>query len=98
MRVLSRWFRYRKKNPDVKRSSELSEVHPIRWLSSYTTELLTLLAVLERLVELEPAQEVLLSRICNSPRITLQQLEGRGLLPVPKELRRVWRADSDSLF
>ncbi len=44
---------------------------PDHWLPEYTTELLNVLHVLARLVDLEPRQTELLDRICAGPTIGL---------------------------
>ena len=64
--VLSQWFSYRKRNRekppmgDKRPPSELCKIQPDSWLAEYTTELLNVLHVLGRLVELEDAQQELL--------------------------------------
>lgn len=60
--VLRQWFSYRKANRerpiigDRRPPSKLGEIQPDHWLAEYTTELLNVLHVLGRLIELEPAQ------------------------------------------
>jgi hypothetical protein len=74
--VLTQWFSYRKRHRDrpligdKRPPSPLGEIQPDRWLAEYTTELLNLLNVLGRLVELEPAQADLLDRVCAGPILT----------------------------
>jgi hypothetical protein len=69
-RVLTQWFSYRKRNRerpmigDRRPPSKLGDIQPDGWLAEYTTELLNVLNVLGRLIELEPAQKSLLERIC----------------------------------
>ena len=55
--VVRQWFGDR-------RNSDLGKIQPGHWLGEYTTELLNLLHVLGRLVQLQPAQADLLTRIC----------------------------------
>lgn len=68
--VLTQWFSYRKKHRskppmgDRRPPSKLSDVQPPGWLAEYTTELLNVLNVLGRLVQLEPKQAALLEAIC----------------------------------
>src|SRR6185437_10112479 len=56
--VLTHWFSYRKKDRskppmgDKRPPSKLSEIQPPGWLAEYTTELLNVLNVLERLIVL----------------------------------------------
>ena len=70
MKIVRKWFDYRKENPGGRRSSPLDAVVPDRWPARFTTELLELLNVLGRCVELEPVQEDILDRICQHPVIT----------------------------
>jgi hypothetical protein len=71
--VLTQWFSYRKKNRerpiigDRRKPSPLGDIQPDHWLAEYTTELLNVLNVLGRLVELEPRQADLLDRIVEGP-------------------------------
>jgi len=87
--VLKQWFSYRKKNRerplmgDRRPPSALGEIQPDRWLAEYTTELIDLLHVLGRLVELEPAQAKLLERICAAPLITVNELRDAGAFATP---------------
>ncbi|HEX6377206.1 MAG TPA: type ISP restriction/modification enzyme [Allosphingosinicella sp.] len=77
--VLRQWFSYRKKSRERPRigdrrpPSRLGEIQPDRWLPEYTTELINLLNVLGRLVDLEPSQAELLGRICEGPLIPATQ-------------------------
>jgi hypothetical protein len=73
--VLRQWFSYRRRNRerpqigDRRPPSPLGDIRPDRWLPEYTTELINLLNVLGRLVELEPRQADLLTRIVEGPLI-----------------------------
>jgi type ISP restriction-modification system protein/N-6 DNA methylase len=87
-RVVKRWFDYRKRSPRGRRSSKLDHVVPTYWRPDFTTELLTLLQVLGRLVELHPAQADLLDRICATVQITTAELEETAILPPPARIRR----------
>jgi len=87
-RVVKRWFDYRKRSPRGRRSSKLDHVVPTYWRPDYTTELLNLLQVLGRLVELHPAQADLLDRICAGVQITAAELEAAAILPPPAHVRR----------
>jgi len=84
--VLRQWWSYRRldrsKPPmgDRRPPSKLSEIQPDNWLPEYTTELLTLLRVLTRLVALEPRQADLLGRIIAAPTLDADQLSGAGAL------------------
>ena len=96
-RVLTQWFSYRKRNRerpiigDRRPPSKLGDIQPDHWLAEYTTELLNVLHVLGRLVELEPAQAELLERICAGPTITAAELTDAKALPVPGRLAEAAR-------
>ncbi|MCL4840449.1 MAG: N-6 DNA methylase [Bryobacteraceae bacterium] len=85
--ILLQWFSYRKQNRerpmigDRRQPSPLGDTKPDQWLPEYTTDLLNLLNVLGLLVDLEPAQSVLLQRICEGPTLLASDL-------VPLEERR----------
>ncbi|MGG6295536.1 type ISP restriction/modification enzyme [Leptolyngbya sp. AN02str] len=84
--VLRQWFSYRKANRERpiignrRQPSPLDNIQPDHWLAEYTTELINLLHVLEKLVQLEPIQEELLEQICTSPIITVDELRSAGVL------------------
>jgi hypothetical protein len=92
--VLSQWFSYRKRNRekppmgDRRPPSDLCTIQPDSWLAEYTTELLNVLHVLGRLVELEKPQQRLLAKICSGPTITLEELKANGVLAVPAAWRK----------
>lgn len=86
--VLRKWFGYRKKKPAGKRTSPLDFVNPTSWSPDYTTDLLSLLNVLGRLVELEPQQADLLARVLAGPMITTTELTQAGVLPPPAASRK----------
>lgn len=71
--VLRQWFSYRKRNRerpqigDKRPPSPLGDIQPDHWLPEYTSELINVLNVLTLLVELEPKQADLLTRICDGP-------------------------------
>jgi hypothetical protein len=98
--VLSQWFSYRKRNRekppmgDKRPPSELCKIQPESWLAEYTTELLNVLHVLGRLVELEDTQRELLVKICSGPTITLDELNANEALTVPAAWRRKLSDDS----
>lgn len=89
MQVVKHWFGYRKKKPAGNRGSPLNDLVATTWTPTMTTELLDLLNVLGRCVELEPRQEALLNRIMGSPLITVEDLKAAGILPVPAAARKV---------
>ena len=97
--VLPQWFSYRKRNRekppmgDKRPPSELCKIQPESWLAEYTTELLNVLHVLGRLVELEKAQGQLLVKICSGPTITAEELRAAEALSVPADWRKKLAAD-----
>ncbi len=92
--VLRQWFSYRKANRERpiigerRQPSKLGEIQPDHWLAEYTTELINVLNVLGRLVELEPAQAELLKRVCSEPTISADELREAGVLNAPASPRR----------
>ncbi|MDZ4717324.1 MAG: type ISP restriction/modification enzyme [Roseiflexaceae bacterium] len=93
-RVLRQWFSYRKANRerpiigDRRQPSPLGDIQPNHWLAEYTTELINILNVLGKLVELEPVQADLLERICSAPTISVDELQAAGAFDVPSALSR----------
>lgn len=88
VRVVDRWFRFRKRNPDVEWQTPLNDVPPKRWPPEYTIELLNLLNVLGLSVALEPEQRDLLKEVVEGPLIGIDELTQRGLLPVPPSAKK----------
>jgi hypothetical protein len=84
--ILRQWFSYRKKHRerpiigDRRPPSPLGDIQPDHWIAEYTTELLNVLNVLGRLVELEPLQAELLESICSRPTISVAELRAAGAL------------------
>jgi predicted helicase len=88
MRVVDKWIRYRLKKPRRRRASSLlDKINAPSWTRSFNDDLLDLLHVLERLIQLEPAQDVLLKNILNSPTLDTTQLRAAGVLPTPDPSR-----------
>ncbi|MFI8950090.1 type ISP restriction/modification enzyme [Streptomyces sp. NPDC053750] len=81
MRIVKKWFGYRKASPTSRRTSPLDDLHVTTWPSEWSTELIDLLSVLRRLVDLAPAQQVLTTKIVNSPVVTIADLTSAGVLP-----------------
>jgi hypothetical protein len=94
MKVIKKWFGYRKKNPAGRKSSPLDDIHTEEWPAEFTTELLQLLNVLTLCVELEPDQAKVLEQICNGPLVTVADLERAAVLPVLPGARKPPAADS----
>jgi len=88
MKIIRKWFGYRKKNPAGRRSSPLDDINAERWPARYTTELLELLNVLEMCADIEPRQADVLERICAGPLITVADLRQEKVLPVPAAARK----------
>ncbi len=80
MRVIRHWFGYRRRKPSGLITSPLDRVVAVRWPPSWTIELLDLLTVLSRLVQLEPAQAKLLSEILEGPMVNVEDLS-RNTIP-----------------
>ena len=90
--VLNKWFGYRRRNrehPSManRRSSPLKQIQAMAWRADYTSELIDLLNVLGLLADLEPEQAELLARIIGGPVISVDDLTGAHVLPVPAEAR-----------
>ena len=100
--VLNKWFSSRRKTRDKppmgdkRPPSPLGDIQPEAWPAEYTTELLDLLNVLGLLVDLEPAADALLERICTGPLLDAVAMRAQGLFtdaPVgPAQRRRKARA------
>ncbi len=88
MRVIRKWFDYRKRNPRAKWSSPLDDIVATTWSAKFTTELLELLNVLAWCIDLEPKQAALLDRICAGPIITINELQAGKVFPVPDWARK----------
>ncbi len=98
--VLTQRFSYRKKSRekppmgDNRPPSELSKIQPDGWLAEYTTELLNVLHILGRLVELEGPQAELLDETCSSPTLAVGELQQAGALEVPEAWRKKLAGDA----
>jgi hypothetical protein len=84
--VLRHWFSYRRRDRsrpiigDRRPPSPLDKIQPEHWLPEYTSDLLDLLNVLGRLIELEPRQADLLDRICAGRLRSAEELREAGAL------------------
>lgn len=94
MKIVKKWFGYRKQKPAGRKSSPLDDIHTEEWPAGFTTELLQLLHVLTLCVELEPEQADLLDRICDGPLVTVADLEQENVFPVPVTARKPPAAES----
>ena len=93
MRVVRKWFRYRSREPQNRRSTPLDDINATRWIATTTSELLELLNVLGYLVELESEQSAILDQIVSSPLISLEDLKSSGVFPVPASARKPLQTD-----
>lgn len=91
---LRQWFSYRKANRerpiigDRREPSALGKIQPSHWLPEYTSELLNLLNIIGRLIELEPQQAELLDRICGGATISKDDLPSVGAVAGKKSPKR----------
>ena len=87
--VLRQWFSYRKANRerpiigDRRQPSKLGNLQPDHWLAEYTTELINVLNVIDRLVALEPSQANLLEQVCAGQTISADELCAAGAFTMP---------------
>jgi hypothetical protein len=94
LQVVRSWLGYRMKDRKGKKSSPLDDIHPERWTSEFTDELLRLLSILEYTLAQRPHLDRLLAKVCAGP-----LLRAADLPPVPAALRKPPRAgDDDILF
>jgi len=92
-RVVKSWFDYRKAEPGGRKSSPLDVVNPRSWPSSWTTDLLDLLTVLDRLTRLEAVQGHLLREVLDGGLLTRSALTTAGVAwPSTKADRQPRRA------
>jgi hypothetical protein len=91
--VLRQWFSYRKANRarpiigDRRPPSRLGDIQPDHWLAKYTTELVNVLNVIGRLVDLEQSQAELLEQVCSGQTISAEELQVVGALTMPAKLK-----------
>lgn len=100
--VLKQWFSYRKANRerpiigDRRQPSRLGDIQPDHWLAEYTTELINVLHILGRLIEIEQVQAELLERICTTATISLDELRtAKALAQFDEKQIRIVEVDSD---
>ncbi|WP_245245860.1 type ISP restriction/modification enzyme [Streptomyces lonarensis] len=98
MRVLRKWFGYRKAKPSSKRSSPLDDIHVESWPEEWTGELIELLSVLRRLTDLAPRQHDLLREILAAPVVAESDLLTAEVLPAGKAAARARHPAPDALF
>jgi len=83
LKVVQSWLRYRMKKGAGKKSSPLDDIHPERWTSAFTTELLELLWVLEATVAGYEEQARLLEAV-----VAGECFRADEFPPVPEEMRK----------
>ncbi|CBG68743.1 MULTISPECIES: type ISP restriction/modification enzyme [Streptomyces] len=98
MGVVNKWFGYRKASPTSKKTSPLDDIHVESWPHEWTTELMELLSVLRRLVDVAAAQEVLLGEILDGRLIAETDLMEAGVLPITTAARKARHPAADGLF
>jgi len=92
--VLRQWFSSRKASRerpiigDRRQPSKLGLLQTKYWLAEYTTELINVLNVIGRLVDLESAQGDLLEQVCSGQTISTAELRAEGALKVPSSSGR----------
>jgi hypothetical protein len=77
--VLKSWVGYRAKEPAGKRTSPLDDINPQGWEHGWTQDLIEVLTVLSRLVELQPQQEALFVKVTEGPLLTTTELAEAGV-------------------
>lgn len=77
--VIESWVAYRKADPGGKKTSPLDHMHTDTWDSGWTRELIDLLTVLSRLVELESDQASLLASLLALPTVDVTELTDAGV-------------------
>jgi hypothetical protein len=98
MKIIRKWFGYRKKDPAGRRSSPLDDINAEHWPARYTTELLELLNALEMCIDVEPLQADVLARIVDGPLITVADLRQEGVFPVPASARKPLPPESPDML
>lgn len=96
--VLKSWVAYRSKEPAGLRSSPLDDINPVAWEHAWTKELIEVLTVLTRLVELEQKQCELLEEVLASPLVSSIDLAAAGVTWPIGDVGRGVRSDSAALF
>ncbi|MER5556198.1 type ISP restriction/modification enzyme [Streptomyces sp. NPDC002793] len=98
MKVVNKWFGYRKAKPTSKRTSPLDDIHVDNWPAEWTKELIELLSVLRRLTDLGRAQSELLTDILAGPVATHSELTAAGVLLNSETARKPRHRPTGGLF
>ena len=77
--VIRAWFNYRKAIPTGRRTSPLDDINATTWPAEWNGELIDLLTVLTRVVELHPDQAQLLDDILEHPLAARADLAAAGV-------------------
>jgi len=93
LRIMHSWLGYRMKDRKGKKSSPLDDIHPERWTSEFTDELLRLLWILEQTIAMHGDLAALLDKVCAGPLVPAKDLP-----PVPEAMRKPPRAGDAGLF
>lgn len=94
LQVVKSWLGYRMKFRKGRKSSPLDDIHPERWTSEFTDELLRLLSILEHTIAMQPKLSDLLGSVCDG-----QLLLASDLPAVPAHMRKPPKAsDHGGLF
>lgn len=94
LQVVKSWLGYRMKVRKGRKSSPLDDIHPERWTSDFTDELLRVLWILEHTLAMQPKFDKLLDAVCAGPLLNASELPA-----VPARLRKPPKAsDEDGLF
>ena len=99
MNIVNKWFSYRKAKPGGKKTSPLDDIHADQWPLEWIQEFVELLTALRRLTDLEALQADLLEQVLANRTITVSELTGAGVFPVPaqaKSIRRTLGPDNAS--
>lgn len=83
LRVLQSWLGYRMRRRKGRKSSPLDDITPSGWGAEFTSELLRLITLLDRSIQLAPAQGALLEEVVAGPLLLAEDLG----VPPPE-----WRA------
>lgn len=92
LKVVQSWLGYRMRNRKGRQSSPLDAITPDGWTADYTSELLRLLNLLTRTLDIYPEQEALLEEVTLGPMIDAARLG-----PVPDAYRAAPKGSGDQL-
>lgn len=94
LQVVRSWLGYRMKERKGRKSSPLDDIHPERWTSEFTDELLRLLWILEATIDMHDELDTLLAKIVAGPLLLASDMP-----KVPAAMRKPPRAsDQGGLF